>query len=141
VIVYPATAALPNAAKILKSAIQLVVLTELSYSIGRNAQDLNEYIQLQLTMPQPNTCAAAISRQMPQLIQHAHATPEVGSDCRAGDTQFRKRSPAEDEAGREHDVQSVRQAQCAHGQNCVSGTAEDRVDNEEQGHGHVRTET
>ena len=64
-------------------------------------------------------------------IDRASSAADGRGHRRAGDTQLRKRAQPEDEARAQDDVDGVRQPEHPHGDGCVAGAAEDRVDDEE----------
>ena len=78
--------------------------------------------------------------EMPHLVKDADPAPDIRRHGRAGDPELRERSPAEDEARPEGDVERVREPQRAHREHGVASTAEDRVDQEDHEHGHVAAE-
>ena len=70
-------------------------------------------------------------------VERPRAAPDRRGHRRPGDAELRKGPEAEDEAGSEHDVDRVRQPEDAHRDRGVSGSAKDRVDDEEDDDGRL----
>ena len=100
----------------------------------RNPDQPPQHIEAQVQLPRQDVNPLRPFQQAVELVDHSDAAPDECSQGRARHAQPRERSPAEDEAGIEHQVDDVRHPQQAHGDGCISRAAEDRVVQEQQQH-------
>ncbi len=100
---------------------------ELQDAGERDAKQAQQDTQVDAKLLTEDADALGAAEQAVELIKHANAAAGERGEGGAGDAQFWERSPAEDEARVENEVDDVGDPQQTHGDGRVTSTAEDGI--------------
>src|SRR5437016_641119 len=106
----------------------------------RDAQEAEQDAEVDAKLVSQDANALRATEEAIELIEHADAAAGEGRESRAGDAKFWERSPAEDEARVENEIDDVGDPEQTHGDGGVTRAAEDGVVEKEEHDGGATAE-
>src|SRR5438876_3755793 len=106
----------------------------------RDAQEAEQDAEVDMKLAAENADALRAAEETIELIEHADAAAGEGRESRTGDSKFWERSPAEDEARVENEIDDVGDPEQTHGDGGVTRAAEDGVVEKEEHDGGATAE-
>src|SRR6266446_246998 len=105
---------------------------ELQDASERDTQEAKQDAKVDANLAAKDADAFGAAEQAIELIEHANAATSERGEGRAGDAELGERSPAEDEARVQYEIDDVGDPEQAHGDSGVTRAAEDGIVEEEQ---------